>query len=259
MAHEEELLGKAYDARLMKRLLKYLRPYKWQVIGAIVVTLFISLLGPLRPYLIKVAIDDCIVGNDHEGLWKILILLVASVLLQAAVQYVQAIITQWIVQKTIYNLRKELFEHLQTLSLRFFDTNPVGRLVTRLTSDIEELNELFSSGIIMVFADVFIIVWIFIFMFAINWQLTLIVMCVFPFLLIATAIFRKKARESYREIRLLVARMNAFLNERVSGIITVQLFCQERRTYKEFDTINKDHADANIRSIFYYAVFYPAV
>ncbi|MDP4236592.1 MAG: ABC transporter transmembrane domain-containing protein, partial [Bacteroidota bacterium] len=259
MAHEEELLGKAYDARLMKRLLKYLRPYKWQVAGAIVVTIVISLLGPLRPYLIKHAIDDCIVGSDHEGLWRILILLIGSVLLQAAVQYVQTIITQWIGQKTIYNLRQELFSHLQTLSLRFFDTNPVGRLVTRLTSDVEVLNELFSSGIIMVFADVFVIIWIFVFMFAISWKLTLMVMCVFPFLIVATAIFRKKARESYREIRLLVARMNAFLNERVSGIITVQLFGQEKRTFKEFDKINRDHTVANIKSIFYYAVFYPAV
>lgn len=259
MAQEEELLGKAYDARLMKRLLKYLRPYKWQVTGAILVTIVISLLGPLRPYLIKIAIDDYITNGNYPGLYKILALLVGSVLLQAAVQYAQSIITQWIGQKTIYNLRQEIFAHLQVLSLRFYDKNPVGRLVTRLTSDVEVLNELFSSGIIMVFADVFVIVWIFVFMFSISWKLSLMVMCVFPFLLVATSIFRKKARESYREIRLLVARMNAYLNERVSGIITVQLFGQEKRTYKEFDKINRDHTDANIRSVFYYAVFYPAV
>ncbi len=259
MAHEEELLGKAYDARLMKRLLKYLRPYKWQVTGAIVVTILISSLGPLRPFLVMKAIDDYILKNDFPGLYGILALLVASVIFQAAVQYAQSIITQWIGQKTIYNFRKELFEHIQTLSLRFFDQNPVGRLVTRLTSDIEVLNELFTSGSIMVFADIFVIVWIFIFMFAISWKLTLMVVCVFPFLLIATAIFRKKARESYRDIRLLVARMNAFLNERVSGIITVQLFGQEKRTFKEFDKINRDHTDVNIRSVFYYAIFYPTV
>ncbi len=259
MAQEEELLGKAYDARLMKRLLKYLRPYKWQVFGAIAVTILIASLGPLRPFLVMKAIDDYILKNDYPGLYRILALLVGSVLLQAGVQYAQSLITQWIGQKTIYNFRKELFEHIQTLSLRFFDQNPVGRLVTRLTSDIEVLNELFTSGIIMVFADIFVIVWIFVFMFAISWKLTLMVMCVFPFLLIATAIFRKKARESYRDIRLLVARMNAFLNERVSGIITVQLFGQEKRTFKEFDKINRDHTDVNIKSIFYYAVFYPAV
>jgi len=259
MAQEEELLGKAYDARLMKRLLKYLRPYKWQVFGAIAVTILIASLGPLRPFLVMKAIDEYILKNDYPGLYKILILLVGSVLLQAAVQYAQSLITQWIGQKTIYNFRKELFEHIQTLSLRFFDQNPVGRLVTRLTSDIEVLNELFTSGIIMVFADIFVIVWIFVFMFSISWKLTLMVMCVFPFLLVATAIFRKKARESYRDIRLLVAKMNAFLNERVSGIITVQLFGQEKRTFKEFDKINRDHTDVNIKSVFYYAVFYPTV
>jgi len=136
MAHEEELLGKAYDSRLMKRLIRYLRPYRWQVVGAIFITILISILGPLRPYLIKIAIDDYIVNKNYDGLTTILILLVGSVLFQAAVQYLQTVITQWIGQKTIYNLRKEIFDQLQTLSLRFFDKNPVGRLVTRLTSDV---------------------------------------------------------------------------------------------------------------------------
>ncbi|HET9136392.1 MAG TPA: ABC transporter transmembrane domain-containing protein, partial [Candidatus Kapabacteria bacterium] len=259
MAHEEELLGKAYDARLMKRLIRYLRPYRWQVVGAILITILISILGPLRPYLIKIAIDDYIVHKNYDGLTTILILLVASVLFQAAVQYLQTVITQWIGQKTIYNLRKEIFDQLQTLSLKFFDKNPVGRLVTRLTSDVEVLNELFSSGIVMIFADIFVILWIFIFMFFINWKLSLVVLAVFPFLLVATAIFRKKARETYRDVRLFVARMNAYLNEHVSGIITVQLFGREKRTLEHFEAINRDHADANIRSVFYYAVFFPAI
>jgi len=259
MAHEEELLGKAYDGRLMKRLIAYLRPYKWRVVGAIFITILISILGPLRPLLIKMAIDDHIMKKDYDGFYTIIILLVSSVILQALVQYVQTILTQWIGQKTIYNVRKEIFTKLSALSLRFFDKNPVGRLVTRLTSDVEVLNELFSSGIVMIFADIFVIFWIFVFMFSINVELSLIVMVVFPFLLYGTSLFRKKARESYREVRTLVARMNAFLNERVSGMITVQLFGQEKRTYREFDKINRDHADANIRSVFYYAVFFPAV
>lgn len=259
MAHEEELLGKAYDGRLMKRLIAYLRPYKWRVVGAIFITILISILGPLRPLLIKMAIDDHIMMKDYDGFYTIIILLVSSVILQALVQYVQTILTQWIGQKTIYNVRKEIFTKLSALSMRFFDKNPVGRLVTRLTSDVEVLNELFSSGIVMIFADIFVIFWIFVFMFSINVELSLIVMVVFPFLLYGTSLFRKKARESYREVRTLVARMNAFLNERVSGMITVQLFGQEKRTYKEFDKINRDHADANIKSVFYYAVFFPAV
>jgi ATP-binding cassette, subfamily B, multidrug efflux pump len=259
MAHEEEVLGKAYDARLMRRLLKYLKPYRLQVAAAIVMTVFMSALGPLRPYLTKIAIDDYILKNNFSGLQVIVALLVGSVIIQAIVQYAQAVGTQWIGQKTIFDLRVELFGHIQRLSFRFLDKNPVGRLVTRLTSDIEVLNELFSSGIIMVFADIFVLVWIFIFMFATSWKLALVVCVVFPFLLLATAIFRKKARESYREVRVLVARMNAFLNEHVSGMITVQLFGRESHTYKTFDQINRDHADANIKSVFYYAVFYPSI
>ncbi len=259
MAQEEELLGKAYDARLMKRLIRYLQPYRWQVVGAIAVTIIISMLGPLRPLLLKIAIDSYIAKGDFNGLTTIILLLVASVVFQAAVQYVQTIITQWIGQKTIYNLRQEIFDRLHILSLRFFDKNPVGRLVTRLTSDVEVLNELFSSGIVMIFADVFVIFWIFLFMFFINWKLSLVVLAVFPLLLIATIIFRKKARETYRDVRLLIARINSYLNEHVSGVITVQLFGREKKTLKDFEKTNRAHADANIRSVFYYAVFFPTI
>jgi ATP-binding cassette subfamily B multidrug efflux pump len=258
-AEEEEILGKAYDAKLMRRIVKYLKPYKLQVFGAVIITIAVSSLGPLRPYLMMIAIDKHIVKNDFSGLIPIIAMLLGSVILQSLIQYAQAILTQWIGQQTIYDLRKEIFDHLEILSLRFFDRNPIGRLVTRLTSDVEVLNELFSSGIIMVFADVFVIIWIFVFMFMTNWKMALIVSLVFPLLIGATAVFRKKARESYREVRLLVARINSFLNEHVSGMITVQLFGREAQVYKQFEKINQDHADANIRSIFYYAVFYPGV
>ena len=192
MAQEEELLGKAYDSRLMKRLLRYLQPYKWQVVGAIFITIVISALGPLRPYLLKIAIDDYIAKKDLDGLTPIILIMIGTVIFQAIAQYLQTILTQWIGQKTIYNLRKEIFEKLHLLSMRFFDKNPVGRLVTRLTSDVEVVNELFSSGIVMIFADIFVIFWIFLFMFYIDWRLSLIVLAIFPFLLIATMIFRKR-------------------------------------------------------------------
>ncbi|HYM20870.1 MAG TPA: ABC transporter ATP-binding protein [Candidatus Kapabacteria bacterium] len=259
MAQDEELLGKAYDARLMKRLLRYLRPYWWQVLLAIIATIVVSLLGPYRVELMRQAIESATTEKNFDTITRIALMMTATVLLQAVVQYAQTIVTQWIGQKTIYNFRKEIFAHLQQLSLRFYDKNPVGRLVTRLTSDVEVLNELFSSGIVMIFADVFVIVWIWIFMFSTSWQLSLMMLVVFPFLLVATAIFRKKARESYREVRVLIAKISAYLNERVSGIITVQLFGREKRTAEEFDKINYDHADANIRSVFYYAVFFPIV
>ncbi len=259
MAHEEEVLGKAYDARLMRRLLGYLKPHKWRVVLAIAITIIVSALGPLRPLLIQRAIDGPLKNHDPKGFSLLIMVTMGAVVLQAATQYLQTVVTQWIGQQTVYELRKELFAHIQKLSLRFFDKNPLGRLVTRLTSDIEVLNELFSSGIIMIFADIFVILWIFIFMFWTSWRLSFAVITVFPILLIATAIFRKKARESYREIRVLIARVNAFLNERVSGMITVQLFGREAHTYQQFEEINRQTADANIRSVFYYAVFYPAV
>ncbi|HWF43926.1 MAG TPA: ABC transporter ATP-binding protein [Candidatus Kapabacteria bacterium] len=259
MAHEEEILGKAYDAKLMRRLVAYLRPYRWKVVLAVIITIAVSALGPLRPYLTMIAIDDYIAKGNYNGLIGIVAWIVASLVFQSIVQYAQTVVTQWIGQQTVLDLRQELFAHLQKLSMRFFDRNPVGRLVTRLTNDVEVLSDLFSSGIIMIVADIFVIFWIFVFMFATSWKLSLVVLTVFPLLMLATSIFRKKARESYREVRLLVARVNAFLNEHVSGMITVQLFGHEAHTYRQFDQINHATADANIRSVFYYAVFYPAV
>jgi len=256
---EEEILGKAYDARLMRRLVKYLAPYKWKVVLAVVITIVVSALGPLRPLLTMIAIDKYIMKGDFGGLTLIVSAIVGTLVLQSLILYGQTLLTAWIGQQTVYDLRRELFAHLQKLSMRYFDKNPVGRLVTRITNDVEVLNDLFSSGIIMIVADVFVVFWIFVFMFYTSWKLSLVVLTVFPFLLIATSIFRKKARESYREVRRLLARLNAFLNEHVSGMITVQLFGAEAQTFRQFDKINRDTADANIRSVFYYAVFYPVV
>lgn len=243
----------------MRRLVAYLKPYRWRVIVAVLITILVSALGPLRPYLIKIAVDDKIQHGDYNGLVSIVAIIVATIAVQSVVQYGQTVITQWIGQQTVYDLRLQLFRHLHTLSMRFFDRNPVGRLVTRLTNDIEVLSDLFSSGIVMIVADVFVIFWIFVFMFSTSWKLSLVVLTVFPLLLFATAIFRRKARESYREVRALVARLNSFLNEHFSGMITVQLFGRESKTLREFEKINRAAADANIKSVFYYAVFYPGV
>ncbi len=168
-------------------------------------------------------------------------------------------LTQWVGQKTIFDLRMELFEHLQKLAMRFFDKNPVGRLVTRLTNDIEVLNEMFSSGIVMVFADVFTIAGILIFMFSLDWQLTLIALSVIIPLAYATVVFRKKVRVAYRDVRMLVARMNAFLQEHISGILVVKIFNKEQKMLDDFEDINTAHTKANIRSVFYYSVFFPVV
>jgi len=257
--HEEEVIGKAYDSRLMKRLLRYLHPYRVHVVLAILLNIFIAALGPLRPYLTKLAIDNGITRKDFHELLLVSVGILSTLALQAAAQFLNSYYTQWIGQRVILDLRMEVFEHLHRLSVRFFDRNPVGRLVTRVTNDIEALNDLFSSGIVMVFTDVFTIVWILTFMGIINIELTLVTISVFPLLFYATFLFRKKVRESYRAIRVLIARINAFMQEHIVGMPIVQLFTQEAKTYQAFDEINANHRDANIRSIFYYAIFYPSV
>lgn len=256
---EEEILGKAYDSHLMKRLLHYLKPYRGYVILAIVLTIGVSMATTVRPYLTKVAIDNYIVHKDYTGLRNIILLLFGTLLFQGILQYSMTYLTQWIGQKTIYDLRMELFTHLQNLSMRFFDKNPVGRLVTRLTNDIEVLNEMFSSGIVMVFADVFTIAGILMFMFSLSWQLTLISLSVIIPLTYATIIFRKKVRIAYRDVRTLVAKMNSFLQEHVSGILVVKIFSKEKKMQNDFEKINYDHTIANKKSVLYYSVFFPIV
>jgi ATP-binding cassette subfamily B multidrug efflux pump len=256
---EDDVIGKAYDAHLMKRLLKYLKPYRGWVLLAIVLTIGVSLSSTVRPYLTKVAIDNYIVHKDPIGLRNIILILFGTLVVQGLLQYTMTYLTQWVGQKTIFDLRMELFEHLQKLAMKFFDKNPVGRLVTRLTNDIEVLNEMFSSGIVMVFADVFTIAGILIFMFSLSWQLTLISLSVIFPLAYATVIFRRKVRAVYRDVRLFVARMNAYLQEHISGILVVKIFNTEKKTYNEFKEINLDHTRANIRSVLYYSVFFPVV
>ncbi len=256
---EDEILGKAYDSRLMKRLLKYVKPYWKHVVVSIILVLILAVLNPLRPYITKFAIDDYILKSNYSGLVKLALLLFGILFLQGILQYLLGYITGWIGQKTIFDLRMEVFQHLQRLSLRFFDKNPTGRLVTRATNDVESLNEMYSSGIILVFGDIFTIVGILYFMFKLSFELSLVTLSVLPLLFYATFLFRKKAREVYREVRTLIARINAFLQEHFSGVSVVQIFNVEEKEFQKFEQINAKYRDANIKSIFYYAVFYPAV
>jgi ATP-binding cassette subfamily B protein len=256
---DDEVLGKAYDSKLMKRLLGYVKPYKNYVILAISLNIIVAGLGPLRPYLTKIAIDDNIKSKDYNGLLLVTLGLVASLILQAVIQYYLTYYTEYMGQKIIYDLRTKLFSHIQKLSLRFFDKTPIGRLVTRVTNDVESLNEMFSSGIVMVFSDLFIILWIFAFMFFMDWQLSLVTLSVLPILFYGTFLFRRKVRDAYRDVRFHLARLNSYMQEHVTGMNVVQIFNKQKDELKKFSLINKDHTGANIRSIFYYAVFYPGV
>ncbi|MCK9408158.1 MAG: ABC transporter ATP-binding protein/permease [Bacteroidetes bacterium] len=257
--NDDEILGKAYDAQLMKRLVVYLRPYKWQVLSAILLSLAVSGLEAVRPYFTKIAVDVNIANKDKEGLLETTLLFLVLLMLRGIVQYYNAYITQKIGQQTIYDLRMELFRHLQKLSMRFYDKNPIGRLITRVTNDVEVLNEMFSSGIVMVFSDVFMIVGIVWFMFAMNVELALLSLSVLPFLIYGTFLFRKKAREAYREVRLYIARINTFMQEHITGMLVDQIFNRESKAFSEFEQHNAGHRGANIKSIFYYAIFYPVV
>ncbi|MBZ0200438.1 MAG: ABC transporter ATP-binding protein/permease [Ignavibacteriaceae bacterium] len=256
---DEEILGKAYDARLMKRLLGYIKPYKKYVVFAILLNIVVAALGPVRPYLSKVAVDEYIAKSDYHGLMMVSVLIFAALLLQSVIQYFLTYYTQYLGQKTIYDLRMQLFSHTQKLALKFFDKTPIGRLVTRVTNDVESLNQLFSSGIVMVFSDVFTILWILGFMFFMDVKLSLVTLAVLPILIYGTFLFRKKVRGTYRDVRLHLARLNSYMQEHITGMNVVQIFRKEATEEKKYARINADHRDANIRSIFYYAIFFPSV
>ena len=256
---EEEVLGKAYDSRLMRRMLRYLKPYAVYVAAAIGLSIVVSAMEAVRPYFVKVAVDVNIAQKDYGGLMRTTLLFLCVMVVRGVLQYLNTYLTQWIGQRTIFDLRMEIFSHLQRLGLKFYDRNPIGRLITRVTNDVEVLNDMFSSGIVMVFSDVFTIIGILYFMFSMNWRLALISLSVLPLLFYGTFLFRRKAREAYREVRIQIARINAFMQEHITGMMVDQVFSREGYSYEKFRDINALHRDANIKSIFYYAVFYPGV
>jgi ATP-binding cassette subfamily B protein len=257
--HEEEVLGKAYDARLMRRLLGYLRPYWVQVLIALGAIVGYSVLQLGGPYLTKVAIDRYMAAGDLSGLDIVAALFLAILVVSFALQYVQTYTLQMTGQRIMFDLRTQVYTHLQRLDLQFYDRNPVGRLMTRVTTDVDVLNDLFTSGVVSVFGDVFTLVGIMIVLLTLDWRLALVAFSVLPLIVLITQWFRRNVRDSYRTVRTWIARINAFLQENITGMSTVQLFRREARNFDRFSGINASHRDANIDSIFFYAVFYPAI
>lgn len=257
--HEEEILGKAYDSQLMLRLLSFLKPYTWQVVAAVFILLLTSLLELAGPYLIKIAIDEHIAAGNFAGLRTIALLFFGVLILSFVSQYSQTYLINWIGQKAMYDMRSKIFSHVQRLTLRFFDRNPVGRLVTRITTDVESLHQMLSSGVVAIFGDIFTLTGIVIVMLVLNWKLALVTFSVLPLLFYATFLFKKKVRESYRDIRVRIARINAFLQENITGMSVVQIFNREKRNFERFKQLNYEHLEAYLRTIFYYALFYPGV
>ena len=257
--HEEEILGKAYDARLMRRLLGYLRPHKWYVIGALLALIGDAVVQLAPPYLVKVAIDEYIARGNLAGLNAIAAVYLAVIVAAFSLEYTQTYMMQMIGQRIMYDMRMQIYTQLHRLDLSFYDRNPVGRLMTRVTTDVDVINDLFTSGVVAAFGDLFMLVGIMITLLWMDWRLALITFSVLPLIFVLAQWFRSNVRESYRKVRLRIARINAFLNEHINGMATVQLFRRERVNFERFDAINADHRDANIEQIFYYAVFLPAV
>lgn len=256
---EDELDDKPYDVRLMRRLLSYLRPYRARVALAVLLLFLAAGLELIGPYLVKVALDTAVPNRDLGMLGTLVAVYVGALFLAFLAEYAQTLLTTWLGQRIMYDLRMEVFAHLQRLSLRYFDRNPVGRLMTRVTNDVEALNEAFSSGIVTVFGDVFTLVFILAAMLRLDWRLALVTFTVLPFVAAAAFLFRGLIRRAYRDIRVRLARINAFLQEHVSGVRVVQLFGREPRVNARFAEINRDHLEANLRSITYYALFFPVI
>ena len=270
---EEEVLGKAYDRRLMKRLLRYLRPYRLQVAIALVSIILKAAADVLGPFLTMVAVDrylapakkaPSLLGrwlspNPLTGIAQIAAIYVGLILFSFLLEYLQTYFMQWAGQMVMFDLRSEIFRHLQRMHIGFYDKNPVGRLVTRVTTDVDALNEMFTSGVVSIFEDIFVLAGILAIMLGVNWKLALITFAVLPFIAYATKLFRDRVRDSYRRIRVAIARINAHLQEHVSGIMVLQLFNREEKAFETFSEVNRQHMDAFKDAIMAHAIYYPVV
>src|SRR6478609_6616596 len=272
MSQEEEVLGKAYDSRLMKRLLGYLRPYRWQVVIALISIILKAGADVLGPFLTKTAIDKYLSSTAHHsildrflspsplvGIAQLGFAYFALLLISFGLEYTQMYLMLWIGQKVMFDFRSQIFRHLQHMHIGFYDRNHVGRLVTRVTTDVDALNEMFTSGVVAIFEDIFVLAGIVLIMLGMSWWLALITFAVLPLIFWATMVFRKSVRDSYRRIRTAIARINAYLQEHVTGMMVLQLFNREKRAYRSFDRINAQHMDAYKDAIMAYALYYPVV
>lgn len=256
---QDEILGKGYDGRLVRRFLVYLRPYRKQVALALSLVLGTSMADLAGPYLTKLAIDEYIAKGRTSQLWEVLVLFVAALVLGFTLRYSQAYLMQSVGQRVMYDLRVAVFSHLQRLSLSFFDKNPVGRLMSRLTSDVDALNELLSNGVVAMLSDVITLFAVSLIMLFLDWRLALIMFAVLPFVAFMSFMFRRYMRESFRQVRQRLARINGFLQENVSGMLIVQLFNREQRAFDQFTGLNQSYYQATIRSALVFSIFMPLV
>ena len=254
---KEKASGNIVDLTVLKRLFVFAKPYIGVFYFLVFLTIALSIVGPLRPMLIQKAIDDNVAQGDYPGLVNMILLLIGLLVIQAVIQYLHTFYSGWLGQNIIKDIRIKLYRHIQSLKLTFFDKTPIGRLVTRNISDIETLAEVFSTGIAGIIADVMQLLVILGFMFWMDWSLTLVSLSLLPILLFATYVFKEKVKVAFNEVRAAVSNLNSFVQEHITGMNIVQIFNSEQREFEKFKEINKEHRKANIRSVLYYATYFP--
>jgi ATP-binding cassette subfamily B protein len=257
--HEEDAVGKVYDARLARRLAAFVRPYGGLVVAAVALLMIDGLLQLVGPLLTREVIDVALPAHDGGAVARAALLLAVALVAAFGAQYGETVLTGLLGQRVMRDLRHRIFSHVQQLPITFFDRNPVGRLVTRITSDVESLNELFTAGVVAGLGDLFTLAAIGVLMIYTDWRLALAAFAAIPLVIAASVAFRRAVRGSYRDIRTKLARINAFLQERLTGMRVVQLFGREASEAKRFEELNRAHLDANLKSIVYYALYFPAI
>ena len=257
MEQKKNITGKIVDVAVLKQLLKFIKPYKFQFLILIVLTLLSAVLVPIRPFLIQYTLDNDVANGDYQGLVYMVSWLIGLLIFQAIAEYFHTYLSGWIGQFIIKDLRVKLYDHLLRLRLKFFDNTPIGRLVTRVISDIETLSEVFSQGLAAIVGDSLQLVFIICFMFYQDWRLALISLASLPLLIWATYVFKEKIKVTFNDVRNAVANLNSFVQEHVTGMSIVQIFNSEENEYKKFKKINQEHKRANIRSVLYYSIYFP--
>jgi len=251
--------GEVLNIPLLKRVIVFAKPYKLQFSIAALSAIILSFLGPARPMLINYAIDNFILIEDSKNLFRITILLVSLLFVEGFIQFFYMYLSNWIGQHVILDLRKKIFKHILSLKMTYFDNTPIGTLVTRAVSDIETIADIFSQGLLVIIAEILKLVIVIAVMFYTDWRLTIIALMTIPVLLIATSWFKRNIKTSFQDVRTQVSNINSFVQEHLVGMNIVQIFNREKAEYKKFEEINVEHRDAHLRSIFYYAVFFPIV
>mgnify|MGYP000333135559 CR=1 FL=1 len=249
--------GEIFDWKILKRVFKFVKPYQGYFYFIIFLTVLLGVIAPIRPYLIKLTVDDYILQNDWKGLNLMLILLICSAILQVGIEFVHSYLSGWLGQNVVRDIRMQVYNHLMGMKLSFYDKTPIGRLVTRNISDIETLSNIFTQGIANILGDILQLTFILIAMLYLDWKLTLITLLVLPFLLVGTYIFKEKVKNSFNDVRTAVSNLNSFVQEHVTGMAIVQIFNSEKREYKKFEAINKEHRKANVKTVLYYSLYFP--